>query len=74
MGSLHAGRLAGRTFDLLFVNAGVTQHDPETTTADVTLSGGVGGTGSLAKAGAARLAFALYNTEADVDLALRALR
>ena len=28
-------RLAGRTFDLLFVNAGVTQHDPETTTADV---------------------------------------
>jgi NAD(P)-dependent dehydrogenase (short-subunit alcohol dehydrogenase family) len=29
-------RLAGRTFDLLFVNAGVTQHDPETTTADVT--------------------------------------
>jgi NAD(P)-dependent dehydrogenase (short-subunit alcohol dehydrogenase family) len=29
-------RLAGRTFGLLFVNAGVTQHDPETTTADVT--------------------------------------
>ncbi len=29
-------RLAGRTFDLLFVNAGVTQHDPETTAADVT--------------------------------------
>jgi NAD(P)-dependent dehydrogenase (short-subunit alcohol dehydrogenase family) len=28
-------RLAGRTFDLLFVNAGVTQDDPETTTADV---------------------------------------
>jgi len=28
-------RLAARTFDLLFVNAGVTQHDPETTSADV---------------------------------------
>ncbi len=28
-------RRTGRTFDLLFVNAGVTQHDPETTTADV---------------------------------------
>ena len=29
-------RLAGRMFDLLFVNAGVTQHDPKTTAADVT--------------------------------------
>jgi NAD(P)-dependent dehydrogenase (short-subunit alcohol dehydrogenase family) len=28
-------RLGGRTFGLLFVNAGVTQHDPETTAADV---------------------------------------
>jgi NAD(P)-dependent dehydrogenase (short-subunit alcohol dehydrogenase family) len=28
-------RLGGRTFGLLFVNAGITQHDPETTTADV---------------------------------------
>jgi NAD(P)-dependent dehydrogenase (short-subunit alcohol dehydrogenase family) len=29
-------RLGHRTFDLLFVNAGVTQQDPETTSADVT--------------------------------------
>ena len=35
LGDRLGDRLAGRTFDLLFVNAGVTQHDPETTTTDV---------------------------------------